>query len=211
MRDVDHDTETIHLGDDLFAEGRDTLPFPALALAGVGVAELVVAVVGERDVARAALVEFFHAAQIIAERITVLYAHERGFFAIGVNAANVRRARCYFNLFRRDRTGESVHGSEFFHCGLVSALVSRRLERVWILTFPGLTDVNDEEQRVEPAVGHVRQVELSCEALRVIALAGQVFGLEIYMGVEDEDAIMDRASSLEQNDFAGWGWCRLRV
>ena len=118
-----------------------------------------------------------------------------------MDAANVRRARCYFNLFRRDLTGESVHGGEFFHRGLVSALVSRRLERVWILTFPGLADVNDEEQRVEPAVGHVGQVELSCEALRVITLAGQVFGLEIYMGVEDEDAIMDRTSFFYRDFF----------
>ncbi len=118
------------------AEGRNALPFPALALAGVGVAELVVAVVAEREVARAALVEFFHAGQIIAERIAVLDAHERGFFAIGVDAANVRRAQGYFDSLRRDLTRESVHGVELFDCGLVSALVSSRLERVRILTLP---------------------------------------------------------------------------
>ena len=111
-----------------------------------------------------------------------------------MDAANVRRARCYFNSLRCDRTGKSVHGVEFFHCCLVSALVSCRLERVRILTFPGLADVNDEEQRVEPAVCHVRQVELSRKALGVITLAGQVFGLEINVGVEDEDAIMDGTS-----------------
>ena len=61
MRDVDHDPEVIQLGDDLFAERRQTIPLPAVALAGVRVGELIVAVMRERQIARAAVVKFLDA------------------------------------------------------------------------------------------------------------------------------------------------------
>ena len=169
----------------------------------MGVAKLVVAVVRERDVTRAALVEFFHARQIFAERVTVLDAHERGFFTLGVDAANVVGAQGQFHLLLRDLTSEAVNRVEFFHSGSVSPLVAHAFERVRILTFPGLADVNDEEQRVETAVDHVGQIELGLAALGVVTLAGQIFGLEIDVRVENEDAIMNRASLLRQLLFNG--------
>ena len=102
MRDVDHDAETIQLGDDLFAERRHTTPFPAVALAGVRVGELVVAVVSERQVARAAIVEFLDAGDFLAERIAVLDADERDFLALRVDSANVGGGERQLDLVRGD-------------------------------------------------------------------------------------------------------------
>ena len=75
MRDVDHNPKPIHLGDHLFAEGREPVPFPAIALAGLRVGELIVAVVGERQVARTAIVEFLDPGDVLADGIAVFDAY----------------------------------------------------------------------------------------------------------------------------------------
>ena len=143
VRDVDHDAEPIHLGDDLFAERREPIPFPAVALAGVRIGELIVAVVGERQIARAAIVEFFDAGDVLAERIAVLDAHESDFFALCVDSPNVARRERQLDLVRSDFAGEALDSVELFNGEFVGALVASGFERIGILRFSRLADIND--------------------------------------------------------------------
>ena len=114
MRDVDHDAESVHLGDDLLAERRQAVVQPpAVALAGVRVGELAVAVVRERHVARAAIVELLDAREDVgAERVAVLDADERDLLAAGGDPADVGGGQREPDLVRRDLLGEPVDGVE---------------------------------------------------------------------------------------------------
>lgn len=68
-----------HFGDDLAAErGEAVVVGEALGLAGVGVGQLAVAVVGERHVPATAFVEFLHAFDIGADGVAVLNADDSG-------------------------------------------------------------------------------------------------------------------------------------
>ena len=78
--------------------GDNAIPLPAVALAGVRIGELIVAVVRERQIARAAIVEFLDAGDILAERVAVLDAHESDFFTLRVDSANVGGGERQFNL-----------------------------------------------------------------------------------------------------------------
>ena len=123
MRDVDHDAEAIQLGDDLFAERRQTIPLPAVALAGVRVGELIVAVMRERQIARAAIVKFLDAGDFLAERIAVLDADESDFFTLRVDSANVGGGERELDLVRSDLAGKALHRVEFLNREFVSSLV----------------------------------------------------------------------------------------
>ena len=109
------------------------------------IGELIVAVVGERQVARAAIVELFDTGDVLADRIAVLDAHQSGFFSLRVDPANVSRIQRQFDLVRRDLTGEAVNGVELFDGRLVGPFVSRGFECIRILRFSGLADINTKE------------------------------------------------------------------
>ena len=124
MRDVDHDAEAIQLGDDLFAERRHAFPLPAVALAGMRIGELIVAVMRERQVARAAIVKFLDAGDFLAERIAVLDADESDFFTLRVDSANVGGGERELDLVRRDLACEALDCVEFLNREFVSSLVT---------------------------------------------------------------------------------------
>src|SRR6478672_9751746 len=74
VRDVHHHPEAVHFGDDALAHGGDAvLPQVAVALTSVRIRQLVVAVVGERHVAAAAVVELLDAAEVLADGVRVLH------------------------------------------------------------------------------------------------------------------------------------------
>ena len=78
VREVDHEADAVHLGDRLLAELAQPVVQPlAVALAGVRVGELAVAVVRQRQVAAAAVVELLDARQVGADRVGVLDADQR--------------------------------------------------------------------------------------------------------------------------------------
>ncbi len=131
------------------------MPFPAVPFAGVRIGELIVTVVGERQVAGATFVELFDAGDILAERVAVLDSHERRFFACCMNFPDVAGGQRQFHCFTGNITGEAMNRLELFDGKVVSALVTGGFERVRILRFPCLADINDEKQRIEPAVDHV--------------------------------------------------------
>ena len=107
------------------------------------IGELIVAVVGERQIARAAIVEFFDAGDVLADRIAVLDAHQSDFFSLRVDPAHVGGVERQLDLVRRDLTGEAMNGVELFDGRLVGAFVSRGFECIRILRFSGLADIND--------------------------------------------------------------------
>ena len=66
MRDIDHDSEPIHLGDNLPTKRAKTVPRPIF---GIGrVADQIVLGVRERNVAYAAIVEMAQVGQIVFDR-----------------------------------------------------------------------------------------------------------------------------------------------
>ena len=123
MRGVDHDTEAIQLDDDLFAERRHAIPLPAVALAGVRVGELIVAVMRERQIARAAIVKFLDAGDFLAERIAVLDADESDFFTLRLDSANVGGGEGELDLVRSDLAGKALDCVEFLNREFVSSFV----------------------------------------------------------------------------------------
>ena len=169
---IDHDSDPVHFGDDEFAEGREPVPFPTIPFAGVGVRELIVAVVRQRQIPRATIIELFDSADVLADGIAILDAHQSGLFAQRVDATHVAGGHCQLHIVGSDLKNETAHRLELFNRRVVGALVACGLERIRILRLPCLADVNDKEQRVKTAVVHFRQIELGFEALRVISLTG---------------------------------------
>ena len=167
------------------------------------VGELIVTVVGQRQIARAAIVEFFDAGDVLTERIAVLDAHEGDFFTLRVDSANVGGGERELDLARRDLAGKALDGVEFLNRELVGALVTGSGERIRILRLPCLADVDAEEQRVEAAVDHIRQIELGFETLRVIALAGQIGRSEINVSVEIDHLLVNSAGFFDQCVLGG--------
>ena len=139
----------------LLAERRNAIPFPAVALAGVGIGELIVAVVGERQVTGAAVVEFFDVGDVFAERIAVLDADESNFFPFALIRRTPPASSASSILSGAISLGEADGPRRIFQRRAVGALVAGGFERFGILRFPCLADINDEEQRIEPAVDHV--------------------------------------------------------
>src|SRR5262249_29136134 len=137
--------ETIHLGDRLLAEGREPVPFPAVSLAGVRIGQLIVAVVGERQVASSTIMEFLPSGDFLADGIAVLDAHQSDFFPLRFDSAYVGGVERQLNLVRRNLMGETVNGVEFFDGCFVGALVARGLKCIWILRFSRLADINTKK------------------------------------------------------------------
>src|SRR3954471_4978929 len=112
MRDVDHDPDAVHLGDRLFAERRQPVPLPALALAGVRVRQLAVAVVRERNVARAAIVELLDPPEVFADWIPVLDADERDLAPSRIDLARFCSRQRQADLVGRDLLSQPMNGVE---------------------------------------------------------------------------------------------------
>jgi hypothetical protein len=156
MRNVDHQSHLIHLGDDLPAEGRKAVSLPAIPLTGVGIGELAVAVMRKRQVASAAIEEFLHPTDLLADRITVFNANERSFPSLGFDPPDVIGSERQFDFVGCKLFGESMNRFEFFDRHLVSTLATRRLKSVGIARLGCLADVNDEKYRADTAVERLR-------------------------------------------------------
>ena len=192
MREIDHDPPLVHLGDRLLAHLAEAVVQPlAVALAGVRIGELAVAVVRERHVAAAAIVELLDALDVGAERIGVLDADQRHLLARLGNARHIRGGERQPDLVRRDLFRQPVHRVELRHRLLVGAVVALRRQRA-------LADVDDEEGGVEPAFDHLRHVDLRLEALRVVLLAREVVRIDVVMRVERDHAIVNGARLLNE-------------
>ncbi len=178
--------------------GDSPFHFQPSRLAGVRVRELAVAVVRERHVARAAVVELLHAREAGAERIAVLDADERDLPAARGDAADVGRGERQADLVGRDCLGEAVHGVELLDRRLVGALVAARLEGIRRGLQRRLADVDDQEDGVEAAVDHLRQVDLGLEPLRVVAFGREAGRVDVDVCIERDRLVVDGARLLDQ-------------
>ena len=168
MREIDHDPPLVHLGNHLLAHLAEAVVQPlAVALAGVRVGELAVAVVRERHVAAAAIVELLDALDVGAERIRVLDADQRDLLPRLRDARHIGGGERELDLIGRDLLRQVMHRVELRDRLLVGAVVALRRQR-------SLPDVDDEERGVEAAFLHLRQVDLRVEPLRVVLLPREV-------------------------------------
>ena len=94
----------------------------ARRLAGIRIRELVVAVVRERHIAAAPLVELADAREVGADRVAVLDADDRDLTPATGDAGHIGRCERKADLLRRDLSGQPVHGVE-----LGDRLLDRRL------------------------------------------------------------------------------------
>ena len=185
MRHIHHHPEAIHFLDGLAAHWRQPAPFPFVAgLARVRVCQLVVAVVRERHVAPAAVVEFLDAFEVRADRKPVLDADHGHLLAALRDADDVRGREGKLDVLRRDLLGEAMNRVEFSDSRAVGALVAGGAQ----LSLP---DVDDEERDVEPALLHLGQVHLRRQAHGVVAVGRERLRIDVVVRVERDDAVVD--------------------
>jgi hypothetical protein len=65
-----------------------------------------------------------------------------------------------------------------------------------------LADKNDEEERVQAAFDHLREVELSIQPFRVISFADQIRRFEVDVRVDGDDLFVNGAGFVHQGIFA---------
>ena len=85
----------------------------------------------------------------------------------------------------RDLFGEAMHGVELGDRLAVGAVKAFRRERA-------LADVDDHERDIHSAFDHFRQIDLRGEAHLVVAIGGEVGGLDIVVSVELQDAAVNQ-------------------
>ena len=91
VAEIDHDSMAVHFADDLFAESAHSV----VRVATLGrVANVVVAVVAERDVSHATLRKAFYVLQFVFERKTVFDGQNDGFTAFSLVFVEVGRRAC---------------------------------------------------------------------------------------------------------------------
>src|SRR5690242_10035270 len=168
------------------------MPFPAVAFACVRIGELIVAVVGEGQIARSASIEFVHQAQIFAERIAVFDTHEGNFFSRRADSTCINGGECQLDFFRCDRLRELMNRVELFYGAVVRPFIAGGFERFGILRLAGLSDKDAKKQAIETAVTHLRQIELSVETLCVVGLRNQVSRSKVDVTVESEHSLVNR-------------------
>ena len=188
--------EAVHFLNHLAAERRQPAPLPlVVGFAGVRIGELVVAVVRERHVAPAAVVELLDAFDVRADRIPVLDADHGDFLAALRDADDVGGRQGELDLVRRDLFREAMNGVELGDRRAVGALVSGREASGLRGSLP---DVDDEERDVEAAFLHLRQVHLRRQPHGVVAVGREVLRIDVVVGVERDDAVVDGAGPCRQ-------------
>ncbi len=103
------------------------------------------AIVCERKVASAALVELLDASDVFTKRVAVFDSHQRDLFSARAYSFHIGGRERQLDLVPRDLAGEALNRIEFFHGGFVGALISGRFERFRILVLSGLADVDAKE------------------------------------------------------------------
>jgi hypothetical protein len=200
VREVHHDADAVHLGDDLLAEIAEAVVEPlAAGLAGVRVGELAVTVMGQRHVPGAAIVELLdalHRGRGITQGVAVLDANQGNLLAGFVDAADIGRGQRELDFVGSDLLGQQVNGVELGHRLFIGAVVAFGRQG-------SLSDVDNEERGIESALAHLRQVDLIAEVLCVVAFRGEVVGVDVVVGIERDDALMNALCLLDEGVVGG--------
>jgi hypothetical protein len=103
MRQIDHHAQAIHLGDDFPAERRQSVVVEvALGFSRIRIGELAVAIVGQRHVSPAPVVELLHFLDIGPDGISVLHTDDGDSQVLLVQREHVGRRQRQADLVGRD-------------------------------------------------------------------------------------------------------------
>ena len=201
VADIDHQAEIIGAGDHGAAERRQAAMFAAFRVGAVAelllrqgaVGDIVVAVVNEAEIARAQTVIDIEQFGRTAGDIGILDADQCDALALAMETANVGRGAGEADFIRIQIIRHTANGGEFCK-GLgggpcMTRIVARALPRI-----------DDEEDRVEPAFAHARQIDLHrvCARLAGIIDFGREGRGDIDMCVDGNDACMDARRRFRQ-------------
>ena len=187
MRDIHHDAQSVHLGDDLFPELADAVVLGRRVTqvhAGLGgVGDVVVAIVRQRHVAGAEFVVALQRGDVAADHVTVLDADRRDQFAFGVDALDIVGRVGQFDQVGVHLLGHAVNGVELGH-GVGPGL------RVVLRRSLGLADVDDEETGIQAAGAHLLQIHLPRGVKRVNGFGCEV-GRDVIVTVYGQHRFVD--------------------
>jgi hypothetical protein len=113
---IDHHSPLVQLRDRLLAQGRQPVPLPlSILLPRIGVAQMGVPVVREREVAGAEVGKAPDVGEILANRVTVFHTNQDRPFPVSGDSPHIvggqgKRHAVWCNLLR-----QSMDGLELFH------------------------------------------------------------------------------------------------
>ena len=164
MRQIDHHAQAIHLGDDFAAQRRQSVVVEvALGFSRIRIGELAVAVVGQRHVSPAAVVELLHSLDIGPDGISVLHADDGDAEVLFVQREDVGGRQRQADVVGRDFFRQAMNGVELRDRLPVGVVITFRRQRA-------LADVDDHERDIHAAFDHLRNIDLRREAHGVVAI-----------------------------------------
>ncbi len=204
MRQIDHHPQAIHLGDDFPAQRRQSIVIEvALGFARIRIGQLAVAVVGQRHVSPAPVVELLHSFESVPMGYpfsTPMTAMRRFFLCIASTSAGVSaRPMLSGAIF----SVKPMNRVELRHRLPVGAVKAFRRQRA-------LADVHDHERDIHVAFDHLRQIDLRRQAHGVVAIRREIRRLDIVMSIELEDPVVNELwlwqSAPRRSIAPGWSW-----
>ncbi len=170
-----------------------------VAFTGVGIGELAVAVVSQGEIAGAPLREPLDVGEVGAELVAVLDADQDDLLPGGGDATGVVRAPGQTDPVGGERGDQAVDGVELLERGRGGPRVGRGAEVL------ALADVDDQEGGVEPPILHGRDVDLGREPGGIASVGREVGRIDVDVGIEGENPLMDGAGARDQVGFLGVG------
>jgi hypothetical protein len=185
MRQINHHPEAIHLGDHFPAERRQSVVIEvALGFSGVRIGELAVAIVRQRHVSAAPIVELLHSLDVGPDGISILHADDGDPQVLFVQSEDICGRQRQADTVGSDLFRQAMNGVEFRHRLAIGVVVAFWRQRT-------LADVNDHERDIRAAFDHLRNIDLGSQAHGVVAIRGEVRWLDIVVRVELEDALVN--------------------
>ncbi len=178
VRDVDHEPQAIQLAHDVLAERREAV---VLGLVGRGIGPRVVLEVREREVPHAAPGIITQLLQAVVDHVAAFHPHQRGDLVVGRGAPDVGRG-----LRQHEILGMRANGRQHRVDERVRLLDGRSARHV-------ARHPNGEEERVEAAVAHARDVDISVgvAGADVERLVEQQPLRRVVVRIDDDGAIVE--------------------
>ena len=166
----------------------------AIIFAGIGVAKLTVAVVGERHVSGTLIIKLFYIPQICPYWVGIFNSYHGNFLSWSVYPFHVIGTACQFYLFGGVFFNEPVYGVKFIHGIFIRFFIAFFIEI-------SLTCIDDQPGYVESALFHLWQINLGVQILRVVDFVSKIFYIDIIMRIDGDDRFMNLHSPLHHTVF----------
>ena len=187
VAEVNHDAVAVHLANHLFAESAHAV----VRVATLGrVADVVVAVVAERDIGHATLCESLYVFEFVLERQTVFDGQNDGFAAFSLVFVEVgrRTGEAQILLVLLDDGFDLVENAVSVGTGRVSGGV--RCHRRERLAHFRLRQIGRHNDSVHPALGHLVQIDENPLVALFEMDALREEHRRVAMGIERQDAMV---------------------